>query len=30
MNCVAKSKGAQIHENLDTDYIEAYFGKGAT
>ena len=25
---VAKSEGAQIHENLDTDYIEAYFRKG--
>lgn len=28
VHCVAKSKGAQIHENLDTDYIEAYFRKG--
>ena len=27
VHCVAKSKGAQIHENLDTDYIEAYFRK---
>ncbi len=24
MHCVAKSEGAQIHENLDTDYTEAY------
>ena len=28
VHCVAKSEGAQIHENLDTDYIEAYFRKG--
>ncbi len=27
MHCVAKSEGSQIHENLDTDYIEAYFRK---
>ncbi|MBS5749697.1 MAG: isochorismatase family protein [Actinotignum schaalii] len=28
VHCVAKSEGAQSHENLDTDYIEAYFRKG--
>lgn len=28
VHCVAKSEGSQIHENLDTDYIEAYFRKG--
>ena len=30
VHCVAKSEGSQIHENLDTDYIEAYFRKGAS
>ena len=29
VHCVAKSKGAQIHENLDTDYIEAYGLRGS-
>lgn len=26
--CVANTEGAEIHPNLDTDYIEAYFRKG--
>lgn len=28
-HCVAESRGADTHENLDTDYIEAFFRKGA-
>ena len=28
VHCVAKTEGAEIHPNLDTDYIEAYFRKG--
>ena len=28
MHCVANTEGAEIHPNLDTDYIEAYFRKG--
>lgn len=28
-HCVAESRGAETHEDLDTDYIEAYFRKGA-
>ena len=27
-HCVANTRGAELHENLDTDYIEAYFRKG--
>lgn len=28
VHCVANTEGAEIHPNLDTDYIEAYFRKG--
>ncbi|MBM7050979.1 MULTISPECIES: isochorismatase family protein [unclassified Rothia (in: high G+C Gram-positive bacteria)] len=28
VHCVAESAGAEIHPDLDTDYIEAYFRKG--
>ncbi|WP_394938624.1 nicotinamidase [Psychromicrobium sp. YIM B11713] len=28
VHCVAGSKGAQLHPNLDTEYIDAYFHKG--
>lgn len=28
-HCVAESRGADTHEDLDTDYIEAFFRKGA-
>ncbi|MFW0111890.1 isochorismatase family protein [Rothia sp. CCM 9416] len=28
-HCRAESKGAELHPELDTDYIEAYFRKGA-
>lgn len=28
VHCQADTFGAEIHENLDTDYIEAYFRKG--
>ena len=28
VHCVANTEGADIHPNLDTDYIEAYFRKG--
>ncbi|MDY6051161.1 MAG: isochorismatase family protein [Rothia sp. (in: high G+C Gram-positive bacteria)] len=28
VHCKAESRGADLHENLDTDYIEAYFRKG--
>lgn len=27
VHCVANTEGAEIHPNLDTDYIEAYFRK---
>ncbi|MFW0155736.1 isochorismatase family protein [Rothia sp. P6271] len=29
VHCVADSEGAQTHPNLDTDYIDGYFRKGA-
>lgn len=28
VHCVANTEGSEIHPNLDTDYIEAYFRKG--
>lgn len=28
VHCKAESHGAELHEDLDTDYIEAYFRKG--
>ena len=28
VHCVANTEGAEIHPNLDTDYIEVYFRKG--
>lgn len=28
VHCVADTDGAEIHPNLDTDYIQAYFRKG--
>lgn len=28
VHCVAGSKGAQLHPNLDTEYVDAYFRKG--
>lgn len=28
VHCKAESRGAELHEDLDTDYIEAYFRKG--
>lgn len=28
VHCKAETKGAELHEDLDTDYIEAYFRKG--
>ena len=28
VHCVANTEGAEIHPNLDSDYIEAYFRKG--
>lgn len=28
VHCKAESQGAELHEDLDTDYIEAYFRKG--
>ena len=28
VHCVANTEGAEIHPNLDTDYIDAYFRKG--
>ncbi|MFC6353700.1 isochorismatase family protein [Rothia nasimurium] len=28
VHCKAESRGAELHEDLDTDYIEAYFHKG--
>lgn len=27
-HCVAGSKGAQLHPNLDTEYLDGYFHKG--
>ncbi len=29
VHCQADSAGAELHEDLDTDYIQAYFRKGA-
>ncbi|GAA1049963.1 isochorismatase family protein [Arthrobacter russicus] len=28
VHCVAGSKGAQLHRNLDTEYLDGYFRKG--
>lgn len=28
VHCKAETEGAELHEDLDTDYIEAYFRKG--
>lgn len=28
VHCVANTEGAEVHPNLDTDYVQAYFRKG--